>query len=183
MNNWEESEMGVTQCELIGPGAPTIVRAAPPSTLYSTINDHHRLYSSIWSWIDCPGCHHGATSEPPCHNWGQRIARLPILRWIPAQSRGNHQSDAWDPVRLDSASSSRAFKMIKGTDDQGVECFGQNGYFNKPCTWTFVRLNDKVILSVRPFSLRGRASKHTYTYIHTSPFEIILFFFRAGAVR
>ena len=145
LNYWEESEMGVTQCELIGPGAPTIVRAAPPSTLYSTINDHHRLYSSIWSWIDCPGCHHGATSEPPCHNWGQRIARLPILRWIPAQSRGNHQSDAWDPRRLDSASSSRAFKMIKGTAELEVECFGRNGYFYKPhknCssyvgTWTY----------------------------------------------
>ena len=37
-------QMGVTQWELIGPQAPTIVRAAPSSS----------TGSSIWSWIDCP---------------------------------------------------------------------------------------------------------------------------------
>ena len=39
-------QMGVTQWELIGPRAPTIVRAAPSSS----------TGSSIWSWIDCPPC-------------------------------------------------------------------------------------------------------------------------------
>ena len=80
-----------------------------------------------------------ATTVPPWSHLGATLPQLGPQDCLVARPqmdsgsiKGQLQSDAWDPGRLDSASSSRAFKMIKGTADQGVECFGWNGYFNKP---------------------------------------------------
>ena len=74
---WELVQMGVTQCELIGPRAPTIEREAPSSS----------TDSSIWSSLDCPpplpchNCGNALPGLPDCPPSGFRIARLPTTRW------------------------------------------------------------------------------------------------------
>ena len=84
----------------------------------------------ILNWLPRlpPRCHLGATLP----QLGPQDCLVARPQMDSGSIKGQLQSDAWDPGRLDSASSSRAFKMIKGTADQGVECFGWNGYFNKP---------------------------------------------------
>ena len=63
---WELVQMGVTQCELIGPRAPTIEREAPSSS----------TGSSIWSSLDCP-------PPLPCHNCGNALPGLPDCQDCP----------------------------------------------------------------------------------------------------
>ena len=93
-------QMGVTQWELIGPRAPTIVRAAPSSS----------TGSSIWSWIDCPPCWLATIVAglpplglPGCPPWWYGVVGG---QWchhrlgFQLNQEAIRQSDAWQPEDL-----------------------------------------------------------------------------------